>query len=208
MDPPGLSFPEESRLNQAGREAAAEELYREYAAVPVLAGLAHGREPVRGSGPLDSPFMVVGEAPGAEGERLRRPFAGPSGEALRELFRAAGIPWELCYATDVVGWRPPGNRTPYPFEVQASRARLAAEIALADREVIVAAGSVPWSAVTGDKMGRFDDARFKWHDLDGTRLLAVPHPSTLLRIRDAGERRAWEQAAADALRQAMQEAGA
>lgn len=197
-------------MGNADRAAAMDELYGAYAAVPILAELAHGKKLVRGHGPLDSPFMVVGEAPGAEEERRGRPFVGPSGQLLQELFKGAGVPWAYCYVTNAVSWRPPGNRTPYPFEVQASHERIAAEVALIDPVVIVAAGAVAWRGLTRNDLGRFEDARFGWHDLGGRRLLALPHPSYLLRLGGLGdaERAKWEGAAVGALRQALQGAAA
>jgi len=182
--------------------AAMDVIYEEYAQVPVLAELAAGRPPVRGCGPLDSPFVVVGEAPGETEERLGRPFAGRSGQLLQELFTFAGLPWNLCYVTNAVCWRPPGNRTPYPYQVQASQERLGKETALAHREVIVAAGGVAWRCLTaGRAMPAFEEARLKWHDLDGTRLLAIPHPAFILRLMH--DRQAWEQRTIDMLSQAL-----
>jgi uracil-DNA glycosylase len=185
------------------RAEAMDGIYEEYAATPMLAELASGRQLVRGYGPLDSPFMVVGEAPGAEEERQLRPFVGPSGRLLQDIFRQAGIPWQLCYVTNTVPWRPPGNRTPYPFQVQASEDRIWHEILTVDPLVIVAAGAVAWRGVTRSNLGRFEDARWKWHDVAGRRLLAIPHPSYFLHMRDQAERSRWEQATVNALGLAM-----
>jgi uracil-DNA glycosylase family 4 len=185
-----------------GRAEAMDALYLDYSRVPVLAELAAGRDPVRGTGPLASPCVVVGEAPGAEEDRQGRPFAGPSGQLLAELFRRAGLPWRACYLTNVVCWRPPGNRTPYNFQVQASQARLDAEVALVDPVMVVAAGSTAWRALTRGGLGDFEAAKLRWHDLDGRRLLCVPHPACLLRLK-AAERAQWEQATVAALSQAL-----
>jgi uracil-DNA glycosylase len=108
----------------------------------------------------------------------------------------------MCYVTNVLPWRPPGNRTPYPFQVRASEERLAAEIALVDPVIVVAAGAVAWRGVTREKAGRFDEARFAWHELDGRRLLCIPHPAALLRLKGA-EREDWERATRAALAEAL-----
>lgn len=195
-------------MGHEDREAAMAALYEEYAGTRVLAKLAEGRRLVRGHGLLPSPLMVVGEAPGEQEERRGRPFVGPAGTLLQELFGEAGVPWEYCYVANVLPWRPPGNRTPYPFEVQASRPRLAAEVTLADPVVIVAAGSVAWSGLTaGADLGPFEDARFRWHDLNGRRLVAIPHPSAILRLKDA-EAPEWKKATVEALRLALPRATA
>jgi DNA polymerase len=135
-------------------------------------------------------------------ERTGRPFAGPAGKFLKGMFAEAEIPWDLCYVTNVVLWRPPGNRTPYPFEVAASRQRLAAELDVVSPVVVVAAGSVAWRGLGAESLGKFDEARFRWHELDGRRLLALPHPSYIMRLpgRDAAE---WKAAAIGALSLAL-----
>lgn len=185
------------------REESMEELYRQYAETAVLARLAAGRPPVRGRGLLPAPVMVVGEAPGQQEERQGKPFVGPAGKLLREIFRDAEVPWEYCYVTNVVSWRPPANRTPYPYEVQASRHRLESEVELAGPVMVVAAGDVAWRGLTGGELGRFGDARFGWHELHGRRLLALPHPSYLLHLKDPAERGRWRLAAVSALAQAL-----
>lgn len=127
---------------------------------------------------------------------------GPSGKLLQKIFEAADLWWACCYVTNVVPWRPPGNRTPYPFEVQLSQGRLAEEVSLVDPVVIVAAGDVAWRCLTRNEMGPFAEARFRWHDLGGRRLVAVPHPSALLRLTGA-ERTEWLHQTAGALAQAL-----
>lgn len=183
------------------------EAYQAYAAQPALARLARGRRMVPGHGPLDAPLMVVGEAPGEQEEKQGRPMVGPSGKLLRKIFEAADLWWECSYVTNVVPWRPPGNRTPYLFEVQLSQGRLAEEVSLVDPVVIVAAGDVAWRCLTRNEMGPFAEARFRWHDLGGRRLVAVPHPSDLLRLTGA-ERTEWLHQTAGALAQALSKAAA
>lgn len=190
-------------MDQAGREAQMSAIYEEYAAQRQLAKIAEGRRLVPGYGMLDAPVVVVGEAPGEKEDEQGRPFVGPAGRLLQFQLSVAGIPWGYCYVTNTLPWRPPANRTPYPFEVQASRARVAAEVALIDPVVVIAAGSVAWSALTAGELGPFEDARFRWQELDGRRLLAIPHPSYLLHLRSAAEREVWEKATVAALSLAL-----
>lgn len=195
-------------MEQTDSARAMEVLYEGYSRLPQLARLAEGRRMVLGHGLLDAPLMVVGEAPGEQEERAGRPFTGPAGKVIQRWFREAGLPWDMCYVTNVLPWRPPANRTPYPFEVQASYDRLAMEVTMVDPVVVVAAGSVAWEGLTRKEMGRFDEARFRWHDLTGRRLLAIPHPSYLLHIRDGAERARWDQATVGALRQSVAQSAA
>jgi DNA polymerase len=184
------------------KQAALDALYEDYAKTPVLRQLAYGRRLVPGHGPLDAPLVVVGEAPGEEEARQGVPFVGPSGQMLQWLFTRAGLPWEMCYIMNTLPWRPPGNRAPYPYEVHASWLRVSAEIAVIDPVVVIAAGAVAWKGVTALELGKFADARFHWHDLEGRRLLAVPHPSAILRERDDQARFAMEAATVQALKEA------
>jgi uracil-DNA glycosylase len=192
-------------LTEHARQAAALGiLYHQYAKTDVLRQVAQGKRLVPGHGPVNAPLVVVGEAPGAEEDRQARPFVGPSGQLLQDLFGRAGLPWGMCYAMNVLPWRPPGNRDPYPFEVQASEARVAAEIAVVDPVVVVAAGAVAWKCVTRGDHGRFADARFNWSELSGRRLLAIPHPSAILRTANGAVplRAQLEDATVDALSRA------
>jgi uracil-DNA glycosylase len=182
------------------KRAALDVLYEEYADTVVLQRLAEGRRLVPGHGPLDSPLVVVGEAPGQEEDQQGRPFVGASGQLLQSLFARAGLPWGMCYAMNVLPWRPPGNRAPYPYEVHASWFRVSAEIAVIDPLVVVAAGAVAWKGVTAGDHGSFTDARFRWSRLEGRRLLAIPHPSDILR--EPNDRARLEAATIDALSQA------
>jgi len=185
---------------QDARQAALDVLYRDYAQITVLQQLAAGRRLVPGHGPLDSPLAVVGEAPGAEEARQGQPFVGPSGQLLQDLFGRAGLPWGMCYVMNVLPWRPPGNRTPYPFGVQASWTRVSGEIAVVDPVVVIAAGATAWKGLTDGDHGSFSDARFHWSQLNGRRLLAIPHPSAILREKDGPDRARLEAATVEALR--------
>src|SRR5437764_75712 len=139
------------------KQAEIARLYEEYAKTAVLQPVADGKRLVPGYGPLDAPMVVVGEAPGATEDQQGRPLTGPSGQLLQRLFAAAGLPWELCYVMNVLPWRPPGNRAPYPFEVIASYDRVAAEVAVIAPLIVVAAGATAWRAVTRGDHGRFSE---------------------------------------------------
>lgn len=163
------------------------ELYDSYAATEVLQQVRAGRPVVRGAGPLDAPLVVVGEAPGEKEERDGEPFVGASGQRLQALFAEAGIPWEMCYKTNVLPWRPPRNRTPYPFEIDASMYRVQTEIRLIGPRVVVAVGAVAWQGVTSRHLGIFSANRGKWRRWQQSGhvflcdLLAIYHPAALLR---------------------------
>ena len=140
-------------------------LYEGYAKTAVLQPVAAGKRLVPGYGPLDAPMAVVGEAPGAAEDQQGRPFTGPSGQLLQRLFREAfgeeSKAWESCYVMNVLPWRPPGNRAPYPFEVIASYDRVLGDFLAVGPLIVVAAGATAWQGVTRNDYGRFSENRGK-----------------------------------------------
>jgi uracil-DNA glycosylase len=196
----------------AEKYAVIQGLYKAYAKTDVLLPVSDGKRLVPGDGPLDAPLVVVGEAPGEQEDKLGRPFVGRSGQKLQQLFRQAGIPWDLCYKMNVLPWRPKSNRTPYPFEIQASMRRVQAEIATIAPQVVVAAGSVAWQAITSKKLGYLAEHRGKWvpgwspegHEGFSCDLLAITHPAAILRERREDWRAAMEEETVTALRSVLE----
>jgi uracil-DNA glycosylase len=72
---------------------------------------------VYGHGPVPCDVMIIGEAPGAEEEQEGRPFVGKSGQLLQRALQDAGLNYEQVYITNVVKFRPEGNRTPTQEEI-------------------------------------------------------------------------------------------
>src|SRR6202162_3894922 len=66
-----------------------------------------------------APVMIIGEAPGAEEDRLGRPFVGRSGQLLDRMLTAIGLDRTSVQITNVIYWRPPGNRKPTSAEIAA-----------------------------------------------------------------------------------------
>ncbi|MGI9523434.1 MAG: uracil-DNA glycosylase, partial [Hyphomicrobiaceae bacterium] len=84
--------------------------------------------------------MVIGEAPGRDEDRTGRPFVGRAGQLLDRMLMAISLDESQVHITNVVYWRPPGNRTPTPHEVLICRPFLDRQIALVDPKIIVAVG--------------------------------------------------------------------
>ena len=72
---------------------------------------------VFGGGNPNSKIMLVGEAPGADEDRIGLPFVGRSGQLLDKMLKAVNVDRTSCYITNVLPWRPPGNRTPTDGEI-------------------------------------------------------------------------------------------
>ncbi len=130
--------------------------------------------------------MVVGEAPGADEDRLGKPFVGASGKLLDRVLASIGLTRERnLYITNVINWRPPGNRTPTPQEIALSLPFLQRHIELQQPEIIVLVGATPVKAILGTSEG-ITKLRGRWFDYPTSTGKTIPtmatfHPAYLLR---------------------------
>ncbi len=139
-------------------------------------------------------LMIVGEAPGADEDRVGRPFVGRAGQLLDRMLAAIGLdrenpdPARAVYITNVLPWRPPGNRTPTPAEMAMMVPFLERHIALADPEVLVLMGNTPCGAL----LARTGILRLRgqWTQALGKPVMPMTHPAYLLR-NPAAKREAW-----------------
>ena len=142
-----------------------------------------------------APVMIIGEAPGADEDRIGRPFVGRAGQLLDRMLAAIGLDRGSVQITNVIYWRPPGNRKPTSAEIAACLPFVLRHIALARPRVLVLAGGTAASALlpTSDGITRL---RGRWFELAVPGLdAAVPtlpmfHPAFLLRD-PARKREAW-----------------
>jgi len=101
---------------------------------------------VPGEGPPDAEVMFVGEGPGFHEDQQGRPFVGPAGRFLDELLASAGLRRSEVYIANIIKCRPPGNRDPFPGEIEACRGYLSRQIELIKPRLIVTLGrfSLAW----------------------------------------------------------------
>ena len=137
------------------------------------------------AGVAGSRVMLVGEAPGAEEDRMGEPFVGRSGQLLDRMLAAIGLSrTENVYIANVVPWRPPGNRTPTLTEMAVCEPFIRRQIELANPDVLVTIGAPAMQTLLGLKDGILR-VRGKFYDFNtGSRTipaLATLHPSYLLR---------------------------
>ena len=147
-------------------------------------------------GAPDSGLMLIGEAPGAEEDRLGKPFVGQSGQLLDRMFASIGLNREAggFYITNILPWRPPGNRTPSDAEIALFLPFVLRHIALARPRHLVLVGGTSAKALLRVKEG-ITRLRGRWHGVavDGlgdVPALATLHPAYLLRT-PAAKRDAW-----------------
>jgi uracil-DNA glycosylase family 4 len=139
-------------------------------------------------------IMFVGEAPGREEDIEGLPFVGRSGQLLNRMIAAIGLDRNSAYITNVIPWRPPGNRTPTPQETQICLPFIHRQIELVNPDVLVTLGNPSTQTLLSTREGIMK-TRGKWHDYDtGTRTiraLATFHPAYLLRS-PSYKRLAWQ----------------
>lgn len=145
-------------------------------------------------GVAESGLMMIGEAPGADEDRLGRPFVGVSGQLLDRMMASIGLERSRnFYLTNILPWRPPGNRTPTDGEITLFLPFLLRHIALVKPRHIVLLGGTPAKSLLRAKEG-ITRLRGRWHQMETGegRLPALPtlHPAYLLRS-PAAKREAW-----------------
>lgn len=112
------------------------------------------RQAVVFDGVLTAPIVVIGEAPGADEDRIGKPFVGRSGQLLDRMFASIGLSrTENLLITNMVFWRPPGNRTPYPGEISACAPFLARLLALTAPKAVLLIGAVAAKAMLAREEG-------------------------------------------------------
>jgi DNA polymerase len=142
-----------------------------------------------------APVMIVGEAPGADEDRVGRPFVGRAGQLLDRMLAAIGLDRSGVQITNVIYWRPPGNRKPTAAETAACLPFVLRHIALARPKVLVLAGGTAAGTLLPVTDG-ITRLRGRWFELAVPGLDApVPtlpmfHPAFLLRAPEK-KREAW-----------------
>lgn len=174
------------------------EILEDYsAAAPhVTTGTPHSTI-VFGEGDPCARIMFVGEAPGADEDRLGRPFVGRAGQKLDQMILAMGLKREEVYIANVLKVRPPNNATPTIEEAEASAPFLMRQIEAINPEAIVSLGLPSAKLLTGQTLS-MRELRGRWWPMttpSGASFDVLPtyHPAYLLRNYTPDTRRKmWE----------------
>ncbi|HEY85402.1 MAG TPA: uracil-DNA glycosylase [Chloroflexi bacterium] len=126
-------------------------------------------------------LMIIGEGPGANEDRLRKPFVGRSGKLLDQILSAVNFnPEQDVYISNVVRRRPPKNRDPLPKEIAFYAPYLFEEIRLLDPKIILLIGRHAMMTILKEKRG-ITKVRGQWFQKDGRWIMPMFHPAYLLR---------------------------
>ena len=141
-------------------------------------------------------LMLIGEAPGADEDRIGKPFVGASGQLLDRQLAAIGYDRTNALITNVLFWRPPGNRTPTPAEIAACLPFVERMVEIVDPAVLVLVGGIAAKTMLARSEGIMK-LRGRWLEFRTPRMarpvptIATFHPAYLLR--SPGQKRlAWQ----------------
>ncbi len=134
---------------------------------------------VFGEGNVECAVMFIGEAPGANEDRLKRPFVGRGGRLLDDMIRGLGWKREDVYITNIVKRRPPENRDPLPGEIAAYKPYLTRQIDAIGPKLIVTLGRFAMNYFLPDAKMTRDHGRALL--VGGRTVFPVYHPAAALR---------------------------
>jgi uracil-DNA glycosylase len=180
-------LPEEAIRSARSLAAASqnlEDLEKNMAAFEGCSLRSTARQLVFADGNPSARLMLVGEGPGADEDRIGKPFVGRAGQLLDKMLAAIGLGRDDVYIANVVPWRPPGNRTPTAHELAVCRPFIERQIELVAPDILLCLGGPACQSLLHIKDGILK-SRGRWFDYQaGNRTipaLATLHPAYLLR---------------------------
>ena len=151
---------------------------------------------VFGDGNPKAKVMLIGEAPGADEDRQGKPFVGVSGQLLDRMLGWIGLDRDSAYVTNILFWRPPGNRPPTTAEIAACLPFVERHIELVAPQILVLVGGASAKALLNTQEGIMK-LRGRWFEFTRPGLarpipaIATFHPAYLLRT-PGQKRQAWQ----------------
>ena len=144
-------------------------------------GLSQTRHSVVfGVGPEDAPILFIGEGPGEQEDLQGEPFVGPAGQLLDDMLSIIDLGRHNCYIANIVKCRPPHNRDPLETEQEACIGWLRAQTRLLRPKIIVCLGRIAAMKII-DPAFRISRDHGQWYARAGVQMMAMFHPSALLR---------------------------
>ena len=135
---------------------------------------------VFGVGNPDSPILIIGEGPGEQEDLQGEPFVGAAGKLLDDMLQLISLDRSKLYIANIVKCRPPRNRDPLKEEQEACMPWLEQQMARMQPQVILCLGRVAAQRMIRPDFKITQD-HGKWYRPGNTRLMAIYHPSALLR---------------------------
>ena len=135
---------------------------------------------VFGVGPENAEVLFIGEGPGQQEDLQGEPFVGAAGQLLDDMLLIVDLGRDNCYIANIVKCRPPGNRDPLETEQEACFPWLQQQIELLQPKIIVCLGRISAQKLIKPDF-RITREHGQWFSYNGTPIMAMYHPSALLR---------------------------
>ena len=135
---------------------------------------------------LPKKIMLIGEAPGAEEDKYGKPFVGKAGELLDKMLNSIELDRNKVYISNIIPWRPPGNRNPTDEEILQCLPFIQKHIEIINPSILILLGTIASKALLITNLG-ITKLRGKWHQYNSLGLpkpiitRAIFHPAFLLR---------------------------
>jgi DNA polymerase len=173
----------ESRGGKIDKKLLLEELFKKISTESKCVFYEGSSGYVFGDGNPDSLVVFVGEAPGEEEDRQKKPFVGRAGRYLNEKLQEVGLRREDVYITNVVKSRPPGNRKPTKDEMMGCLPYLRKEIEIIKPKLIVCLGSTALEGLLGKNLPitRYRGQVFEYPYDRNIKVFLTYHPAYVLR---------------------------
>jgi len=144
----------------------------------------------------DSKIMIIGEAPGAEEDKIGKPFVGQAGKLLDEMLKFILLERSKnIYLTNIIFWRPPGNRTPNSEEIKICLPFVQKHIDIINPKLIIVLGNVASKALLNktDGITKLRTQEHFYVDKKNTKIpvKAIFHPAYLLR-NPSEKKKTWD----------------
>ena len=184
----------ENDVNQIDKEKELNELKLQINSINDCGLKDNSKKIVLGDGNINSPIMLVGEAPGVEEDNLGLTFLGDVGDLLRKMLMAINIKKENIYSTYAVNFRPPEDRKPTSTEIKRYSHFLQKQISIIKPKIIILMGSSAMESLTGLN-SKISTERGKWKEVivknTTYNVIITFNPSYLLRVPE-NKKYSWE----------------
>ena len=184
----------ENEVDQIDKEKELNELKMQIKSINDCSLQDNSKKIVLGDGNINSPIMLVGEAPGVEEDNLGLTFLGDVGDLLRKMLIAINIKKENIYSTYTVNFRPPEDRKPTSTEIKRYSHFLQKQISIIKPKIIILMGSSAMESLTGLN-SKISTERGKWKEVivknTTYNVIITFNPSYLLKVPE-NKKHSWE----------------
>ena len=148
-------------------------------------------------GNANAKVMLLGEAPGEEEDKLGKPFIGTAGKLLDKMLAAINLDRTNIYLSNIVFWRPPGNRNPTEEEIKSCLPFVIRHIEIIKPKILILAGAISAKTILNNNSDGITKLRGNWYHKNlgasnhKVKIMPIFHPAFLLR-QPARKREAWQ----------------